>query len=94
MELTRAWVAEVTGGRASDAAAVDAPETDRAGTGIAFDTRALQPGVVFVALRAERDGHEFVADAFARGAAFVIVERPTDTIVNGAFAWRSGKHRQ
>ena len=27
-----------------------------------------RPGEVFVALRAERDGHEFVADAFARGA--------------------------
>ncbi len=73
MELTRAWVAEVTGGRPSDPVGIDAT-----GVGIAFDTRALRPGEVFVALRAERDGHEFVADAFARGAAFVIVERPTD----------------
>jgi len=71
MELTRAWVAEVTGGRPSDA-------TDLTGTGVAFDSRALRPGEVFVALRGERDGHEFVVDALARGAAFVIVERPTD----------------
>ena len=73
MELTRAWVAEVTGGRPSDPVGIDAT-----GFGIAFDSRTLRPGEVFVALRAERDGHEFVADAFARGAAFVIVERPTD----------------
>ena len=32
-------------------------------------TRAsLEPGACFVALRAARDGHDFVADAFARGA--------------------------
>jgi len=72
MELTRAWVAEVTGGRVVDpAGAADARAG--AGTGIAFDSRALVPGEVFVAVRGERDGHEFVADAHARGAAFAIV---------------------
>ena len=61
MELTRAWVAEVTGGRPVDGRAAD----DTVGTGIAFDSRALVPGEVFVALQGERDGHEFVADALA-----------------------------
>jgi UDP-N-acetylmuramoyl-tripeptide--D-alanyl-D-alanine ligase len=75
MELTRAWVAEVTGGRIVDP--VGAPTTDVApGTGIAFDSRALEPGEVFAALRGARDGHDFVADAYARGAVFAIVERP------------------
>src|SRR4051812_45550399 len=70
MELTRAWVADVTGGR------LVGPAGDAPGPGIAFDSRALVPGEVFVALRGERDGHEFVADAFAHGATFAIVERP------------------
>jgi len=77
MELTRAWVAEVTGGRIDDPA--DAADA-RAGTGVAFDSRALAPGEVFVAVRAERDGHDFVADAYRRGAAFAIVERPVDGV--------------
>jgi UDP-N-acetylmuramoyl-tripeptide--D-alanyl-D-alanine ligase len=33
---------------------------------------------VFFALRDQRDGHEFVADAFARGAAAAVVERAVD----------------
>jgi UDP-N-acetylmuramoyl-tripeptide--D-alanyl-D-alanine ligase len=43
-------------------------------TGFSIDTRTLEPGEVFVALRDQRDGHEFVADAFMRGAAAAIVE--------------------
>lgn len=71
MELTRDWVEAVTGGRA--AGAVD---VEPRGDGIAFDSRALVPAQVFVALRDARDGHDFVAAAFDRGAAFAIVERP------------------
>ncbi|MGZ6953029.1 MAG: UDP-N-acetylmuramoyl-tripeptide--D-alanyl-D-alanine ligase [Acidimicrobiia bacterium] len=73
MELTSQWVAATTGGRVMGAPA-------RPGEGIAFDSRAVVPGQVFVALRGERDGHEFVADAIARGAAFAIVERPVDDL--------------
>jgi len=52
-------------------------------TGFSIDTRTLQPGEVFVALRDARDGHAFVASAFERGAAAALVERgyvrtPTD----------------
>jgi UDP-N-acetylmuramoyl-tripeptide--D-alanyl-D-alanine ligase len=43
--------------------------------GGAFDSRIVQPGEVFFALRDQRDGHEFVADAFARGARAAVVER-------------------
>ncbi|TMD74822.1 MAG: UDP-N-acetylmuramoyl-tripeptide--D-alanyl-D-alanine ligase [Chloroflexi bacterium] len=40
------------------------------------DSREVQPGGVFFALRgAEMDGHKFVKDAIARGAAAVVVER-------------------
>jgi UDP-N-acetylmuramoyl-tripeptide--D-alanyl-D-alanine ligase len=70
MELTREWVAAVTGGRVGGA-----ESEGIVGTGIAFDSRALEPGQVFVALRDARDGHDFVVDAHARGAAFSIVDR-------------------
>ena len=42
-------------------------------TGFSIDTRTLQPGDVFVALEAERDGHDFVSAAFAAGAAAALV---------------------
>jgi len=44
------------------------------------DSREVKPGGLFFALRgAEMDGHEFVSDAVARGAAAIVVERKTDT---------------
>ena len=43
-------------------------------TRVTTDSRALQSGDLFVALRGERfDGHDFVATAFERGAAAVLV---------------------
>ena len=50
-----------------------APEV--AVTGISIDTRTIQPGDLFVALRDARDGHDFVADALAKGAAAALVDR-------------------
>jgi UDP-N-acetylmuramoyl-tripeptide--D-alanyl-D-alanine ligase len=45
-------------------------------TGVAIDTRTLAAGDLFVALLGEnRDGHAFVADALARGAAGAMVAR-------------------
>jgi len=42
--------------------------------GVAIDTRELQPGDLFVALKGEhRDGHAFVSDALAAGAAAAMV---------------------
>ena len=38
-------------------------------TGISIDTRALASGDLFVALKDMRDGHDFVGDALASGAA-------------------------
>jgi UDP-N-acetylmuramoyl-tripeptide--D-alanyl-D-alanine ligase len=45
-------------------------------TGISIDTRSLAPGDLFVALQGERDGHEFVQAAFAKGAAAALVSQP------------------
>ena len=45
---------------------------------IACDSRSVGPGGLFVAISGgeERDRHEFVEDAVARGAAAVVVEKP------------------
>ena len=45
--------------------------------GIAFDSRRVKAGSIFVAIPGEHvDGHDYVAAAVALGAAAVIVERP------------------
>ncbi|MGE0421193.1 MAG: UDP-N-acetylmuramoyl-tripeptide--D-alanyl-D-alanine ligase [Reyranellaceae bacterium] len=49
-------------------------------TGIAIDTRTLERGDLFVALRGERDGHAFVSTAFERGAAAALIDDPTLTV--------------
>jgi len=44
-----------------------------------IDSRQAEPGALFVALKGEQtDGHEYVADAFSRGAVAAIVERDVD----------------
>lgn len=42
-------------------------------TGVSIDTRTIRPGDLFVALSAARDGHDFVAEALAAGAAAAMV---------------------
>src|SRR6267142_1066992 len=45
-------------------------------SGIAYDSRRVKPGDLFVAIEGMQvDGHVFVADALARGATAVAVER-------------------
>ncbi len=45
-------------------------------TGVTFDSRAVGPGDIFFALAGEStDGHVFVADALARGAAAAVISR-------------------
>lgn len=64
-------LARLTGGRLL-------ARSDRPIRGAAVDSRLVAPGQVFVALPGERtDGHAHLADAIARGAAAVIVTRPT-----------------
>ena len=45
-------------------------------TGVSTDSRSIRPGEVFFALRGKRcDGHDFVADVLAKGAAAAVVSR-------------------
>jgi UDP-N-acetylmuramoyl-tripeptide--D-alanyl-D-alanine ligase len=65
------------------ARAVDALEVRGDGrtgfTSVSTDTRTLQPGALYVALRGERfDGHDFAQAAVERGAAAVLGERSVD----------------
>jgi len=66
---------------ASDAAAATGGEITQpfAATGVSIDTRTIAKGDLFVALKAARDGHEFVAQALQKGAAAALVtHRPDD----------------
>ena len=63
-------LADVASPEALAAAAPSAPCT-----GVACDSRAVQPGQIFVALRGQRaDGTAFAAQSIERGAAAVVAE--------------------
>jgi UDP-N-acetylmuramoyl-tripeptide--D-alanyl-D-alanine ligase len=50
--------------------------SDAVAGAVATDSRSVAPGTLFVAIVGERlDGHDFVADAFERGAAAAVVHR-------------------
>src|SRR5690606_14968110 len=51
-------------------------------TSVGTDTRTLQPGALFVALRGERhDAHDLAAQAQAAGAAALLVQREVDCVL-------------
>ena len=53
-------------------------DDDREVTSLAYDSRRVTPGTLFIALRGERsDGHEFVDQAIAKGAVAVVVDQPS-----------------
>jgi UDP-N-acetylmuramoyl-tripeptide--D-alanyl-D-alanine ligase len=73
IEMRLADVAAVTGGRLHRATG------DELVRAVEFDSRAVRPGGLFLALPGERvDGHEFAAAAVAAGAAGVLAARPVD----------------
>ncbi len=72
---TSADAARATGGRAT---------RDWSASGVSIDTRTLARGDLFVALRAARDGHDFVADALAKGAAAAMVSRVPEDVAGDA----------
>mgnify|MGYP000849100550 FL=1 len=61
----------------AEAEAATAGRTTRAfaATGVSIDTRTLEPGDLFVALKDVRDGHDFVRAALDKGAAAALVSR-------------------
>ena len=51
---------------------------DRPITGLTYNSREIVPGDLFLALKGERDGHQFASGAFASGAAAALVEHPVE----------------
>jgi UDP-N-acetylmuramoyl-tripeptide--D-alanyl-D-alanine ligase len=72
---TSAEAAEATGGRVTG---------EWAATGVSIDTRTIRPGDLFVALKAARDGHDFVAQALKKGAAAALVSRVPEGVAEDA----------
>lgn len=67
MRFTASQIAAITGGRLSG--------DDVTCHGASIDTRTLAPGALFVPIIAERDGHDFIADALRAGAVAYLTER-------------------
>ncbi|WP_316015504.1 UDP-N-acetylmuramoyl-tripeptide--D-alanyl-D-alanine ligase [Roseobacter sp. HKCCA0434] len=72
---TAAEAAEATGGGAVG---------DWQVTGVSIDTREIARGDLFVALKAARDGHEFVAAALEAGAGAALVSRVPEGVAEDA----------
>ena len=83
--MTPLWtsdeIAAVCGGVASETFAV---------SGVTFDSREVEPGFLFIAMRGEAtDGHKFLHQAIDRGAAGLLVSEPTrhpHVLVDDTFA--------
>jgi len=54
----------------------DASQTSLEISGVVIDSRKVEPGFLFVAMKGERtDGHNFIPSVYAKGAACVLCER-------------------
>ena len=79
VRLTLGWIARATGGR------LHAGDPDVEVAEVVTDSRGLQAGDLFVALRGPRfDGHAFVADVLARGARGALVDHVDAAVAGGA----------
>jgi UDP-N-acetylmuramoyl-tripeptide--D-alanyl-D-alanine ligase len=76
IDLTVAQIADIVGGQLSGISPEDATASRVTGT-VEFDSRAVTPGGLFLALPGARsDGHDFAAAAVAAGAVAVLAARP------------------
>ncbi len=72
MRLSLQEILKATGGQLTGAA-----DPSLVISGVSTDTRTLRAGELFVPLRGPRaDGHDFISEAFRRGAAAALVTRP------------------
>ena len=80
--MTALWTAEeaarATGGT------VTGGTGDWRAMGVSIDTRTIEPGDLFVALKDVRDGHDFVASALEKGAAAAMVSHRPEGVAPDA----------
>ena len=69
------WTSE-----AADVATCGVSDAPWSANGVSIDSRSLEKGDLFVALKDVRDGHAFVATAFETGACAALVERRPDGV--------------
>lgn len=74
MRWTLDELAQATGGRIMPFAGTVVPID-----GVGIDTRTLKTGQLWVALRGERDGHDYAPAAVEAGAGALLVDRPAGT---------------
>ncbi|OBK78102.1 UDP-N-acetylmuramoyl-tripeptide--D-alanyl-D-alanine ligase, partial [Mycobacterium sp. 1165178.9] len=76
IDLTVAQIADIVGGTLSDISPHDAARR-HVTAAVEFDSRAVKPGGLFLALPGARtDGHDFAPAAVAAGAVAVLAARP------------------
>jgi len=76
IDLTIAQIAEIVGGSLADISPADAAQRRVTGT-VEFDSRAIGPGGLFLALPGARsDGHDHAQSAVGAGAVAVLAARP------------------
>ncbi len=74
MELTLKMIASWTGGEILQGS------PDAIFKAYNFDSRNTEPGELFFALKGERDGHDFVADAWRKGAGGAVISRRVENL--------------
>ncbi len=75
--LSLKWIAERI--EASFSSKFDSENTI---TGIAFDSRKVKKGDLFFALQGERDGHDYIEAAIAKGAEAVVISKDVAEDIN------------
>jgi UDP-N-acetylmuramoyl-tripeptide--D-alanyl-D-alanine ligase len=76
IDLTIAQIADIVDGTLADISPEDAAQRHVTGT-VEFDSRAVGPGGLFLALPGARtDGHDYAGSAIAAGAVAVLAARP------------------
>ena len=73
--------------------------SDVAFNAVSTDTRSIQPGALFIAIKgANFDGHDYIAEALAKGAAGLVVSKPytanVPVLVVADTLWAYGHRRQ
>src|SRR5258708_7008796 len=69
------------------------PLEDEKVSGVSTDTRSIRAGDLFFALRgANYDAHDYLAQAFEKGAVAAIVDRPHRALLQGLGEGRSEEH--